>query len=100
MPGDATTKNPLYGMTDYDSVGWIWVYSYTLPNLPSYIYEDAGCIDDPTWGDQEPMELGQREALKLAPRCTWRGNVWSISERWRIGGREGVNKDVYRDSRT
>ena len=96
MPGDATTKNPLYGMTDYDSVGWVWVYSYTSAVLPEEVYENAGCIEEPNWGGQEPMDLGQRQALKLAPRCTWRGNVWSISERWRIGGREGINKDVYR----
>lgn len=99
MPGDATTKNPLYGMSDYDSIGWVWVYSYTSGFLPEGVYQNAGCIEEPNWGGQQPMNLGQRDALKLAPRCTWRGNIWAISERWRIGGREGINKDVYRVAR-
>ncbi len=97
MPGDAKTKNPLYGTDSYISIGWVWTLNYTAPELPESVYKSAGCIDQPQGLDgQMPPELdGVRNWLRLAPRCTWRGNVWTIAERWQASGREGANKDVY-----
>ena len=100
MPGDSKTKNPLYGVESYLSIGWVWTKSFTSITLPADAYRNCGCIEQPEGADgQEPPELANvRNWIKIAPRCSWRGNIWSIQKRWQAAGREGANPDIYKPS--
>jgi hypothetical protein len=92
------TKNPLFGLDSWLTVGVIFRKSYVLSFVPSSVLRGIGTVIRKPDGIQQfnmPDASKKRNWLKLAPRITKRGNAVEISEEAMLSGPNGWQIPIY-----
>lgn len=93
-------KNKMYGVTTYIVMTAIASKSYTRKNLPPSVIGDIGQSMNQIPGapnDFSGLDKGERTWMKMPPQVSKRGNVWQITESWRLSEHYEWPKEVYPD---
>lgn len=98
--------NPLFGVTTYLVLIPTVSVSYTVKTLKSNIFSHIGksynnIPDAPQkFNDIDvATEGGNKTWMKLAPQVSKRGNVWTVTESYRLSEYHAWPKEVYPDGR-
>ena len=93
-------RNPMYGSKTYIVMNALVSVSYTKKTLPPKVIKTVGKIF-PDIPDAPPqfnsLDKGKRNWMKLPPQISMRGNVWQITESWRLSEHYAWPKEVYAD---
>jgi hypothetical protein len=93
-------KNPMYGVKTYIVMTCVASVSYTKKSLPSSVVDGIGKSSAKIPGAPaafNDLETGSRNWMKMPPQITKRGNVWQISESWKLSEYYEWPKEVYPD---
>lgn len=94
----AKPQNPMFGVSTYLSMICTASVSYTKKTLPSDVVSKIGKMYRAIPGAPQQfnqLETAQRTWMKLPPQVSKRGNVWQISESWRLSEYYEWPKEVY-----
>jgi|LakMenEpi03Aug12_release.lakeMendotaPanAssembly.Ray.scaffolds.fasta_scaffold91050_3 hypothetical protein len=96
----AGEKNPMKGVKTYIVMNCIASVSYTKKTLPKSVINNIGKLyrelpDAPAQFNS--LDKGKRNWMKMPPQITKRGNVWQISESWKLSEYYEWPKEVYPD---
>lgn len=96
----AGNKNPMKGVKTYIVMNCIASVSYTKKTLPKTVVSNIGKLyrelpDAPAQFNS--LDKGKRNWMKMPPQITKRGNVWQISESWKLSEYYEWPKEVYPD---
>ena len=94
----AGTKNPMKGVKTYLVMNCTASVSYTKKTLPKEVISKIGGLESkiPDAPSQfNSLDTGPRNWLKMPPQISKRGNVWQISESWRLSEYVAWPKEVY-----
>jgi hypothetical protein len=93
-------KNPMKGVKTYIVMNCIASVSYTKKTLPKTVIDNIGKLyrslpDAPPQFNS--LDTGNRNWMKMPPQISKRGNVWQISESWKLSEYYEWPKEVYQD---
>jgi hypothetical protein len=93
-------KNPMKGVKTYIVMNCIASVSYTKKTLPGAVIANIGRLyrsvpDAPAQFNN--LDKGDRNWMKMPPQISKRGNVWQISESWKLSEYYEWPKEVYKD---
>lgn len=93
-------KNPMYGVTTYLVMTAVVSVSYAKKTLPGNVIQNIGKLykeipDAPSQFNN--LDTGKRDWMKMPPQISKRGNVWQISESWRLSEYYEWPREVYSD---
>jgi hypothetical protein len=94
--------NPMYGVTNYLSLGCIFRKNQTVGDLGEIdgLFDNIGMISELPDGTLiEIPDLPNRNWLKLAPKITSRAGVFEVSEQWQLSGAGGWNSILYKSQK-
>jgi hypothetical protein len=93
-------RNPMYGVKTYIVMNCIASVSYTKKTLPKSVIGNIGKLYN-NLPDAPPqfnsLDTGKRNWMKMPPQISKRGNVWQISESWKLSEYYEWPKEVYTD---
>jgi hypothetical protein len=95
-------KNPMYGVKTYIVMNCIASVSYTKKTLPNSVVSGVGSSTSSISGAPaafNSLDKGSRNWMKMPPQVTKRGNVWQISESWKLSEHHEWPKVVYPDGK-
>jgi hypothetical protein len=93
-------KNPMFGVKTYIVMNCIASVSYTKKTLPPTVINNIGklYLKIPEAPPQfNSLDTGKRNWMKMPPQISKRGNVWQISESWKLSEYYEWPKEVYQD---
>jgi hypothetical protein len=98
--GSSGKKSPMKGVKTYIVMNCIASVSYTKKTLPKSVIGNIGKLyrelpDAPAQFNS--LDKGKRNWMKMPPQITKRGNVWQISESWKLSEYYEWPKEVYPD---
>jgi hypothetical protein len=93
-------KNPMYGTKTFIEMNCIASVSYTKRTLPGSVIGNIGNSSNTIPGapaEFNGLDKGERNWIKMPPQISKRGNVWQISESWKLSEYFKWPKEVYPD---
>jgi hypothetical protein len=100
--GDAGTVNPMYGVTEFLSLGGVWSETALEQNIPPNLFSSIGEITEAPPGDINTPP--NRFWLELPPMVSQHGDKWKVVRRWMLSGISSARdveaaRDIYSSSR-
>jgi hypothetical protein len=93
-------KSPMFGKKTFIEMNCIASVSYTKRTLPGSVIGNIGKSSSNIPGapsDFNGLDKGERNWIKMPPQISKRGNVWQISESWKLSEYYKWPKEVYPD---
>lgn len=93
-------KNPMYGVTTYIVMTAVVSVSYSKKTLPGSVINSIGKLYKSIPGAPSQinsLDTGKRDWMKMPPQISKRGNVWQVTESWRLSEYYEWPREVYSD---